>query len=287
MVENLSLSNHLFPVRKPEIHFDESIKKYHIGNNAYKTFYFIAFHLMLPEGERFFIRSAQNFSSKIQNAKQRKQVMEFCGQEGNHSNTIQQYLNMLNFWGYPVERLQNKTRTFLNRVLKKFPKQFQLAFTVGTEHLTTSMVEALYEAGTINDKETCLKIRFFWYYHALEELEHKAVAYDLFSEIYPRSYFLRCLSSLFINCVIFYFIRSFIKEMVKYDIRMGRLTKQEFERSKKEVIKSKKGAKFKTTFRRLLLSFYKPGFHPNQNNTDSLLEDHQKEYNKMEALAIS
>ncbi len=174
-------------VRKPEFNF-ENLETHYLNNNPVATHFVNSLHMIFPDGEKYFIRSVKAFSDKISDPELQERVRAFINQEAQHMNAHKKiwdklkeqspaaelFLKFYNFTSYDL--IEPLTRKF-------FGDQFPLAVTAALEHYTAVMAEvALYDNGEIlRDVPIEMKNMLLW--HAAEEIEHKAVAYDVYEEV--------------------------------------------------------------------------------------------------------
>ena len=81
-----------------------------------------------------------------------------------------------------------RLRRLLDRVRRTLPPESELAATCALEHFTALLAEALLRDPRLQD-ELHPGVRTLWLWHALEESEHKAVAFDVYQAAgggYPR-----------------------------------------------------------------------------------------------------
>ena len=84
--------------------------------------------------------------------------------------------------GYDLEQLEAPLRRRMAWVKKNVPAREQLAGTVAVEHLTAVLAEkALGDHGLFADADPAMVA--LWQWHAVEEMEHKAVAFDVYRAI--------------------------------------------------------------------------------------------------------
>jgi predicted metal-dependent hydrolase len=153
------------------------------SNDPYITAFFNGLSVMFPEGERFFVDSVRHFQSQITDPKLKDEVRAFCGQEGIHAREHRRYNDVLAAQGYPVRKLER----FIERGIamdRKMSAKYQLAITCALEHFTAMFAEiVLRESRCFAEAHPAM--RKLWTWHALEESEHKAVAYDVYQTIAP------------------------------------------------------------------------------------------------------
>ena len=103
---------------------------------------------------------------------------------------------------YPVARIEEQIRERIAFSRARGPMRMLMA-TICLEHFTAMLADMFAEHDDMFTK-TDPAIRDLWRWHAMEETEHKAVAYDVFLEAtkdWPawRRYFRRCVSMLLIS----------------------------------------------------------------------------------------
>ena len=115
-------------------------------------------------------------------------------------------------------------------------------------------------------------VKTIWVWHAIEETEHKAVAYDVFLEVtkgWPafKRYFRRSLSMLLITKHFTANIANFSAMLLEAD----GYTREEADRAVKEFL-WKKPALFGRGWK-VWLSWFKPGFHPWDHDNRHAMND--------------
>ena len=108
-----------------------------------------------------------------------------------------------------------------------------------------------------------------WMWHAIEENEHKAVAYDVFEAVFGnglKAYALRT-SSLVISMATLAVVQSyFLARLLKQD---NQLNLESLKSIYTYAYSPSKGVI--TGMGREMLMYFKPGFHPNAHDTHGLL----------------
>ena len=151
-----------------------------------------AFSLFLPAGEAFFIESVRRFVPDLRSERLRADVRTFIAQEAMHAREHDRYNRMLDDAGYPARYLAKRVQNFTRWCGRHLPARSQLAATVACEHLTTLLAHT-----TLADERVLAGAdsapAALWWWHALEESEHRAVAFDVYREVtagtllaYPR-----------------------------------------------------------------------------------------------------
>jgi hypothetical protein len=178
------------PVRR--MHFDlEAAPRYWHSDSPYITHFFTAMSLLFPAGETFFIDSVRNFDAEITDPVLREQVKGFTGQEAQHSHHHRVYDRLMERGGVPVTRYEGWIESILRFVRRVAPFRVQLAATVTLEHFTAVFAHLLLSEPRFTEGMD-ENVRRLWLWHAVEETEHKAVAFDVYQQV-SGGYWLRVL----------------------------------------------------------------------------------------------
>lgn len=138
---------------------------------------------MFPDGEDFFVRSVRHFRDQITDPELKKQVAGFIGQEALHGREHRAFNDKLQELGYPTKKLQRAVRKSLAvRERIQTPKA-NLAMTAALEHFTAVFAERLLSSEEARDQLRHDEVRSLFLWHALEESEHKAVAFDVYRHV--------------------------------------------------------------------------------------------------------
>jgi predicted metal-dependent hydrolase len=161
--------------------FTEVKEKFFFGGNSLLTVFAGALSSTFPPGEAEFIESVRNYRDQVTDETLSQQIKGFIGQEGHHSHQHKQANVVLTDLGIDAVRLEKHLEKDIQKFIKRkhaTPK-FRLAMTVGMEHLTAIMAEHVLTTpeslGPLNET-----VQELLYWHAVEEIEHKAVAFDVY-----------------------------------------------------------------------------------------------------------
>lgn len=252
------------PVRKMNFEFDAVPRDYLNGNLAFSNF-FNGMNLLFPEGERFFMHAVRDGLKKIDNPSEElsQQAKGFYGQEAQHSIEHLKYFEILDQNGYQFREELNKFDQLIIKLRKKLPVGLRLAMTAGAEHLT-----AIAGGVSLLDKDVVNAhplMRDLMQWHAIEEIEHKAVAFDVYKAAYGN-YFLRIFGYLIAIVLVggyaFKFANMFMRQEGFGRWKAASLIRK----SQRQVLKRN------SYLTPLFFSYFKPGFHPNQVDDEHLIE---------------
>ncbi|PTQ91107.1 metal-dependent hydrolase [Agitococcus lubricus] len=253
------------PPRRLDFEFSTDSERYYYDNNPYLSTFLTALSSLFPEGESFFVESVRAYREQITDPILKAQVSGFIGQEAMHSKEHQAFNDMATRLGYPVDKLDKTLAKLLHFGQKALPKSVQLSITVSLEHYTAIIAEMLLRDPVVQQKFAA-EARQLWLWHALEENEHKTVAYDVYEQV-VGSYALRVGTMIPVTVIFFAVTFAFHARLLATDGQLFKF-RQNWD-AFKYCWNGKKGV-----FSRLLpqyLDFFKPSFHPKQHDTDALL----------------
>lgn len=257
-------------VQQRDIHFDlnsTDMCNWH-GRGAHVSLFFNALSPFFPEGERFFIRSVRRYADQITDPQLSQDVQGFIGQEAMHGREHRDYNQRMAEAGLPADKVEKFVERDLRWVEKFYSQRAKLALTVSLEHLTAILANVvLSDPRVLADSDP--EMAALWRWHAVEETEHKAVAFDVYRQAVPglRGYLLRCMMMLITS--ILFSLQLFVVHII-FCRRAG-------------VAKDWRGWLRCWSFlwltpgvrRRILLpwlAWFKPGFHPWQDDNRHLID---------------
>ncbi|PPE73040.1 metal-dependent hydrolase [Solimonas fluminis] len=185
----------IVPRKGPDFGLEGDIPRYWFGGDAFKTRFFDAMSLLFPEGEKFFIACVRDYRDQVTDPELKAQVKDFMYQEGQHGIVHTQFNNRLKAQGIEVDHILDEQKRIMFGVFRKWlPKVYTLGQTAAAEHMTALMAHGFFSAGLMKDADPRIRAMYAW--HAVEEIEHKAVAYDVFKKVAKGSWLVRVLSML-------------------------------------------------------------------------------------------
>lgn len=176
------MSSATFIVRRPDDPFDQ-FPRYFFDNNPLMSALLSALSLTFPEGERLFVHSVRNVRHLIQDEHLQKDVAAFIGQEAMHSQAHTRFNLRLATLGLETEKILDEEKRAALWAKKNLSQAQQLAITCALEHFTAILAKYILEHQDFQDKFDP-SVRQLWLWHALEETEHKAVAFDVFQTVF-------------------------------------------------------------------------------------------------------
>jgi hypothetical protein len=230
----------------------DAIPRYWFGGNALITHVENTFSILIPPGERFFIQSVRNYAHRVRNPAFAKLVQAFIAQEGHHTRAHHEFNRHFERFGIGIEREERYAARVMERASRYLPKKIQLGITVFFEHLTATGAHMLFAEPEIARLIHPEALRF-WRWHAVEELEHKAVAFDLLREV--GGGFVTRVVSAFVGLL--WFTPAFVRMARRMMREDPQPITAEMRAQAKEIDRRARAAQLP-----LLLAYFKPGFHP-------------------------
>ena len=145
------------------------------GGDPYATALYNALSATFPKGEAFFVESVRKFREGT-DSKLGEEIRAFVAQEVMHSREHVAFNKRAHEAGYDLTALERQVDRRLDLVRSK-PPIASLAATMALEHFTAILAHELLR--DTRHLDACdAESRALWQWHAIEEIEHKGVAYD-------------------------------------------------------------------------------------------------------------
>ncbi|MDO0887315.1 metal-dependent hydrolase [Acinetobacter pittii] len=271
-----------FPVRRMNFDFND-VPEYWMNGSAGLTHFMTALSALFPAGEKFFIDSvrAVRYHPAIKDDEAlQKEISAFIGQEAMHTQEHVNFNASAQKFGHDVETLEKFTDTAIQTAIKTFVKivkpfgmtkeMVDLTATTALEHFTATIASQLLVNKHIQELMTDETMSTMWYWHAIEENEHKAVAYDVYEGVFGKGIKAYALQNQFFGiCYDFNLLiqSSFVLRLLKQD---NKLNLDELSVIYKYGYSPSKG--IISGMAKEMLAYFKPGFHPNDLDTVGLLK---------------
>jgi hypothetical protein len=220
---------------------------------------------VFPDGEDFFVRSVRHFRDQIADPDLKRQVAGFIGQEAMHGREHRAFNDRLGQLGYPTKYVERITRWGLATRERLLSAKSNLAVTAALEHFTATLAELL----LTNDEARRLigneEVRGLFVWHALEESEHKAVAFDVYKAVggseRTRVMTMNFISVVFLGGMALQIVASLLGDRATY--RRGNVR-----RSWRQFVNS---PFIQPEVWRRLRDYNRPDFHPDDHDTNELV----------------
>ncbi len=271
-----------FPVRRMNFNFDQ-VPEYWAKDSAGLTHFLTALSALFPAGEKLFIdsvRAVRQHPAIKDNQALQKEISAFIGQEAMHTQEHVNFNISAQNYGHDVKTLEQQTdvviqtgRKIFYYLVKPFgmnQQMIDLTATTALEHFTATLATQLLTNPYIQELMTDETMSYMWFWHAVEENEHKAVAYDVYEAIFGKgikAYSLRVVALVVALSALLatqgYFTARLLTQDKKLNLKeLAAIYKYAYSPSK-GVITGMTGE---------MLEYFRPSFHPNDLDTVDLLK---------------
>ena len=255
----VAASDHDIPLRKPNLEFDASIPRYWMNGNLFATHFFNGLNLVFPDGERFFVKAVHDHLDRITDPVLLRQAKQFAAQEGQHANQHERYFACLRGQGYEIDTFLRRFHRFFRFTNSRLPAALRLAMTAGAEHYTAVLgAGAIEEFELLADADPTMRKLIVW--HATEEIEHKAVAFDVLRATHP-SYALRILGFIIATIALFGWTFAGTRMLIKQDGVSRALV-----RSQRRAALARDDGRGLARISAGVRAYFRRDFHPNQTD---------------------
>lgn len=238
-----------------------------LGGDPAASAIFDALSATFPQGERFFMDSLRPYRDQAPKELQ-AQIQAFIAQEALHTREHVAFNQHILAHGRDLPAMERRSKEMLD-LARSRPAYMQLAVTVALEHFTAILAHLVLSDERFlkgADREAAR----MWRWHALEEIEHKAVAYDALMHILKdvprhRRWLLRTGVMMDVTRRFLQAISANVLQILREDGKNDRATR----RSLWRYLFITPGAALRVL--PLYLSFFRPGFHPWQHDDRALL----------------
>lgn len=175
-------------VRHPAL--DEQLAdlpKYFMGSKGFDdvvpSHLLAAMSAIFPPGEEYFVRAVRRVRDRVTDPGLQQTCDAFIDQEDEHGAQHRLLNETLVDRGYPVERIERFVDWFARWADRRLSDEANLAITAALEHHTAVVAETLLDIEDARDRFAHDGVLHLFCWHALEESEHKAVAFDVYRHI--------------------------------------------------------------------------------------------------------
>ena len=276
--KNIRQTSDGITVRRMNFDFDDTLREFWCDDNPVLTAFLTALSVSFPAGERFFIDSVRHYEAQLKQSKNTSpallaDIRAFIGQEAHHTVEHQALNGFMERKGYPIRKMESFIAERINMMQKSSAPEVNLARTVALEHFTAIMAAGFLSHPQLMDKMDP-EMAALWGWHAIEEIEHRAVAFDVYQEVVGDD----ALRRRTMRTITYFFI-------LMNTIRTLRLLKVSGNR-----FHLKAWGKAANTLwgypgvlRKIVpqyFSYYRKGFHPSQHDVSEIVAAAKKKYLK-------
>lgn len=271
MSKKKSVTVPILPMRR-DVRFHlpaERISDWHDAAGPVFTAFLNTFSIVLPVGERFFIDSVRAYRDQITDPALKKAITAFIGQEAMHGREHEDYNTAL-FARAPIApKFESFVFKVLSGITRHLPKSFGLSGTIALEHFTALLADSVLREPRISEGAEP-HYAAIWRWHALEETEHKAVAFDVWEAVMGRgvdAYALRCMGLALATVIFWGLVIPVFLEVLRTE---GKLT--DWKGWRKFFRYTMGDIGLLRIQLRAYADYFRPGFHPWDHDNRAYLE---------------
>ncbi len=173
------------PMRTPDFEswLDDVPRHFAAGGDIVMSHILAVLSGVFPDGEDYFVRSVSAVRHLITDPDLLRDVDGFIGQEQMHGREHRELNDRLAELGYPTKAIGAYVRWLFRTRERMAIVRLHLGFTAALEHYTATLAETLLTDEDARNEIGHEGVRSLLLWHALEESEHKAVAFDVFRSV--------------------------------------------------------------------------------------------------------
>jgi predicted metal-dependent hydrolase len=245
---------------------DPAMRKHFFADDLVMSHVLAVLSATFPQGEDFFVHSVRSVRAEVSDEALRSRMAGFIGQEAMHGREHDRLNHHLAKLGYPTGAIDRAVGVFVGVIERVAPASVQLAATAALEHYTAVLAEQLLADDAFGAYEVPEELRALFRWHALEECEHKAVAFDVFEDRFDsegtRILTMQVATALLVGLATPLLVASIATDRAaRNPIRLVR-----------SVLNLRRSPFARRSIARNLLQYSRPGFHPDERDTTAVLE---------------
>lgn len=254
-----------FPVRREKFDLSGLQDPYVYAGNPLASYFWMVLQAKFPDGEQFFIDSVRALRDHVTDDQLQKDISAFIGQEAMHGHAHRDVNKSIERqFGVPSVAIERRMKSLMSWMQKLHTPRQCLAATVGAEHLTAVIARFLlrnpdYLAGF---RDPAIRRLVMW--HALEEREHRAVAFDVYQQA-GGGYLTRAIMLPWFVAVV---MPTTTVEILRLMARDGSLRDLRNLRAGLASLLGRRG--LLTASVPAILEYFRPGFHPSHDDQTAL-----------------
>jgi predicted metal-dependent hydrolase len=258
------------PVRRLEVDLRSvEVDRWIVDDDPIFSHFIATLSAVFPRGEEFFVTTVREHRHVAEaDPVLKAQVKGFTGQEAMHGKEHRRLNARLAELGYYTVEADRSIDRACRAILKLRPRTLPLAVTAAAEHLTGVFAEVA--LGHEPSRELLFShpdVQALVTWHALEELEHKNVAFDVLERA-GAGYVVRAAGFFVLMAGL---ATSVVGSWMRARLRDRRLIGREGRRRFVEHLGQQRLISLWAL--RRVLGYLRPGFHPDDTDTDELVRE--------------
>jgi predicted metal-dependent hydrolase len=261
-------SNRVIILRKTGLDKDLIVKKHWLDNDPIATAWFTALSASFPRGEAYFIESLRANSETLPPALERDSAL-FIAQEAAHAREHGAFNRLSTSAGYDLSAIDARLSAFIAQT-SQASNFVNLLVTACLEHFTALIAHDLLTAPALFS-HTDAAIAALWRWHAIEEIEHKGVAYDIWAYVARglspwRRWKIRC--KIMVKVTVAFTIQR--SDDARELLQQQGMTRAQAARALRAYLWGRRGVLWRLA--KGWARWFRPGFHPWQHDNSALIQ---------------
>jgi uncharacterized protein len=266
------------PVRKILVDLSQGFERHWFRGasgkpDAFRTQYLNAMSMSFPSGEQYFIDSVRNVQNRLgdspEHLRLKSLIHDFTAQEATHRhvhgmmNAQLEKQGLRNDW-------EPRTLARITRFAWMNPLH-HLALTAAYEHYTSVMSSMMLRHASLTEGMSPM-MQSLWRWHAMEETEHKAAAFDVYQAVsghvgWRRRWFVFAMLAFAVDCM---------RQTLNNLWRDGSLLKPStwFSAAQFFFGRPSRGGGWIWLTAKPMLSYWQKDFHPNDHDSSDVVQQY-------------
>jgi uncharacterized protein len=216
-----------------------------------------AYTILVPANEAFYIRTLNACLPTLSDEKLRRRCQAFIRQEAQHGVAHKRYWDNLDAQGYAYRGLERAVDRGIFRTMDRVaPLWLRVSLVSCVEHINAFLGYEFLTQSILADADP--RVRDLMEWHFAEEIEHRAVAFDLLQAVSAR-YPVRVLGAVMTTTLFYFLLAVLAGSLLAQDRRLWRVATW---RQLTHHVGAGHGMGRRTL--RHLRDYLRPGFHPSR-----------------------
>lgn len=257
------------------VSFDwESLRLHYVDGDPLATHLLNVMHLLLPEGEEWFVRTFKEALPLIHDESLREDVIGFIGQEAMHAQAHTGVHDQLRQHGIDVDPFVDQMKFLFGRSLGNRQGHGRnslverLSLIAAVEHLTAFLGDWVLNAEELDRADVDPTMLDLLRWHGAEEVEHRAVAYEVMRYFDVR-HARRIRTYIVIAPTLVYFWVRGVRYLMHHDPSLAHLPPKERQASFRDFRRVAARGLFPTPKKmwKASLRYFRRDYHPSQEGS--------------------
>lgn len=242
--------------------FPRDIPRHWLPENEVVSSLLNAYTILVPANEAFYIRTLNACLPELRSDVLRQRCQAFIRQEAQHGVAHKRYWENLDAQGYAYRGIERTVDRGIFRVMDRIaPLWLRVSLVSCVEHINAFLGYEFLTQSILSDADP--RVRDLMEWHFAEEIEHRAVAFDLLRAVSPR-YPVRLLGAVMTTSLFYLLLMGLAASLLVQDRRLLRFATW---RQLTHHVGAGHGMGRRTL--RHLTDYLRPGFHPSRLAADA------------------